>query len=125
MAVILIVEDEGLLRWSLARRLEKLGHTVLEAESLSEATQRLASATPDVVLLDLALPDGHGLDLVERHQAALGHTAVVVMTAAGDPSDEARSMLLGVRQFLTKPVEHDELARLLQHHLDSRPAARR
>ncbi len=67
MAMILLIEDEKLLRWSLQQRLEKEGHTVHTAECLEEAEVHISHHLPDMVLLDLSLPDGHGLDYYEKN----------------------------------------------------------
>lgn len=118
MAVILIVEDERLLLWSLVRRLESLGHTVLQAASLAAASAELGRSRPDLVILDLSLPDGHGLDLVEHCVDLPAGTPVLVITAVGESGDETRASRLGVAEFLTKPVSHDTLARLVAQHLE-------
>ena len=113
MAVILIVEDEKLLRWSLEKRLEKSGHRVDAAADLGEAAAHLARRQPDVVLLDLSLPDGHGLDFFASHREQLEGAVVIVMTAVGEVEDAVRAMKLGALDFLTKPVDHEELTRLI------------
>ncbi len=118
MAVILIVEDERLLLWSLVKRLESLGHTVLQAASLTEASAELGRSRPDLVILDLSLPDGHGLDLVEHCVNLPAGTPVLVITAVGESGDETRASRLGVAEFLTKPVSHDTLSRLVAQHLE-------
>ena len=69
MALILVVEDEALLRWSLVRRLEGVGHRVLQAGSAAEARAALADGAPDLLILDLSLPDGDGLDFLEACRA--------------------------------------------------------
>ena len=119
MARILLVEDEDLLRWSLVQRLTRAGHDVSEAENLARATEQLHNSAPDLMLLDLALPDGHGLDFLDRYARSLGGTIVVVLTAVGDHDDAERAALLGVHEFLTKPVEHDQLVRLIDGWLPS------
>ncbi len=113
MAMILIVEDEKLLRWSLEKRLEKLGHKVDTAADLATAAGCLGRRQPDVVLLDLSLPDGHGLDFFASYRSQLEGAAVIVMTAVGEVEDAVRAMKLGALDFLTKPVNHEELIRLI------------
>jgi len=114
MARVLLIEDEQLLRWSLVQCLEKAGHTVETASSLAQAASRLSEGQPDVVILDLALPDGHGLDFYEEHQTEFGKAVVLVMTAVGRAEDEARATRLGVAEFLTKPVTHQALVELVE-----------
>ena len=114
MALVLVVEDESLLRHTLSRRLEKIGHSVHQAENLAEATEHIALHRPDLVLLDLSLPDGHGLDFYERNAGALEETVVLVMTAVGEVEDAVRAMKLGALDFLAKPIAHDELVTSLR-----------
>ena len=71
MALILLVEDEKLLRWALEQQLARAGHAVVAAPDLATASTHLAAAQPDVVLLDLGLPDGHGLDFYEANRERL------------------------------------------------------
>ncbi len=120
MALILLVEDEDLLRWTLAKRLAKAGHTVDEAGSLAEAAERLARHQPDLMLLDLALPDGHGLDFFEGHHTDLESTVTIVMTAVGEVEDAVRAMKLGAFDFLSKPVDTPELLELIDRSLARR-----
>jgi DNA-binding NtrC family response regulator len=120
MAQILVVEDEDLLRWSLVKRLTRAGYEVSEAENLAQATEHLDHARPDLMLLDLALPDGHGLDLLDRYPHLAENAIVIVLTAVGGVDDAERATNLGVRDFLTKPVEHDRLVRLIDRWLGSR-----
>jgi two-component system response regulator AtoC len=120
MAKILVVEDEDLLRWSLVKRLTRAGHEVEEAESLARATDCLGHAPPDLLLLDLALPDGHGLDLLERRATHLAGSIIVVLTAVGDAADADQATALGVREFLTKPVAHETLVELIDDLLADR-----
>ena len=120
MALILIVEDEKLLRWALAEQLTRAGHTVHAAADLAEAKEHLGKHQPDVMLLDLSLPDGHGLDFYERHRQQLEDSVVIVMTAVGQVEDAVRAMKLGALDFLNKPVDQAELVRLVSRSLNLR-----
>jgi DNA-binding NtrC family response regulator len=120
MALILIVEDEKLLRWSLQQRLEQGGHEVHPAENLAEGARHLEGHRPDIMLLDLSLPDGNGLDFFEANQERLEETVVLVMTAVGQVDDAVRAMKLGALDFLTKPVDHEALVQLVDRSLDYR-----
>jgi len=117
VALILLIEDESLLRWTLATRLTKAGHTVHSVESLAEADRHIGVHQPDLVLLDLSLPDGHGLDFYERNMERLEESVVLVMTAVGEVEDAVRAMKLGAVDFLSKPIEHDALIRLVERSL--------
>ncbi|NHZ73613.1 MAG: response regulator [Nitrospirae bacterium] len=120
MALILILEDEKLLRWALTEQLKRAGHEVHAAGSLAEASEHLDKHQPDVALFDLSLPDGHGLDFYESHKTQLEHTVVIVMTAVGQVDDAVRAMKLGALDFLNKPVDQEELVRLINRSLTVR-----
>ncbi len=124
MAVILIVEDEKLLRWALEKRLTGSGHKVDAAADLAEAEERLEQRQPDVVLLDLSLPDGFGLDFFESNRGKLEGAVVIVMTAVGQVEDAVRAMKLGAFDFLTKPVDHEELIGLIDRSISMRGVER-
>jgi DNA-binding NtrC family response regulator len=117
MSLVLIVEDEKLLRWALTEQLKRHGHSVHSAANLAEAREHLEKHRPDVMLLDLSLPDGHGLDFYQAHQEQLQETVVIVMTAVGQVEDAVRAMKLGAMDFLNKPVDQVELARLIDRSL--------
>jgi two-component system response regulator AtoC len=120
MALILIIEDEKLLRWALTEQLSRAGHTVHAAGDLGEATEHVQEHQPDVLLLDLSLPDGHGLDFYERHRAQLDDSVVIVMTAVGQVEDAVRAMKLGALDFLNKPVDQAELVQMVARSLTVR-----
>ncbi|MEO8197105.1 MAG: sigma-54 dependent transcriptional regulator [Thermoanaerobaculia bacterium] len=117
MALILLVEDEKLLRWALEQQLKRAGHTVLTAPDLAAAAAHLESRQPDVVLLDLGLPDGHGLDFYEANRERLEGSVVIVMTALGAVGEAVRAMKLGALDFLSKPVDQAELVALIHRSL--------
>ena len=124
MALILLIEDERLLRWSLQQRLEKEGHTVHTAECLAEADVHVSQHFPDMVLLDLSLPDGHGLDFYEKNLERLEESVVLVMTAVGEVEDAVRAMKLGALDFLSKPIDHKALIDLVNRSLEVRATRR-
>ncbi|MDE1981463.1 MAG: sigma-54-dependent Fis family transcriptional regulator [Betaproteobacteria bacterium] len=110
-ARILIIEDETLFAQAVAKRLEKAGHACTRAATLSEGLAQAAQQPLDLVLLDLRLPDGDGL---ERLPALLaGHpertTPVIVMTAFGEVADAVRAMKLGATDYLKKPIDLEEM----------------
>ena len=120
MALILIVEDEALLRTTLRRRLEQFGHVVHEAPTIAEGRDHLVRHQPDLVLLDLLLPDGNGLDFLAEQREALAESLILVMTGTGQIEDAVRAMKLGALDFLQKPVVHNELLILIERALKRR-----
>jgi two-component system, NtrC family, response regulator AtoC len=117
VALVLLVEDEKLLRWALEQQLKRAGHRVHAAPDLATAGEHLATHQPDVVLLDLGLPDGHGLDFYETNHDRLEGSVVIVMTALGAVGEAVRAMKLGALDFLTKPVDQAELVALVERSL--------
>jgi len=117
MALILLVEDERLLRYTLEQQLKRAGHSVHPAPDLATAGEHLAVHQPEVMLLDLGLPDGHGLDFYEANRERLENTVVIVMTALGQVEEAVRAMKLGALDFLTKPVDQADLVALLARSL--------
>src|SRR5512141_433505 len=120
MSQLLLVEDEKLLRWSLRTRLQNAGYVVDEGATLAEAEEQLRRRRPDVVLLDINLPDGNGLDFLSTQREKLAESTVIVFTADGRIEDAVRAMKLGAADFLTKPVDQDELLRLIEEATELR-----
>jgi two-component system OmpR family response regulator len=94
MSQLLLVEDEKLLRWSLRTRLQNAGYVVDEAATLAEADDQLKRRRPDVVLLDVNLPDGNGLDFLSTQRDKLAESTVLVFTADGRIEDAVLAMKL-------------------------------
>ena len=122
MALILLVEDEKLLRWALAEQLKRAGHEVHDAANLAAAKEHLEAHQPDVLLLDISLPDGNGLDFYEQNQERLEDTVSIVMTAVGAVEEAVRAMKLGALDFLNKPVDNEDLVKLIERSLTVRSA---
>ncbi|HPX87817.1 MAG TPA: sigma-54 dependent transcriptional regulator [Methylophilaceae bacterium] len=104
---ILIVEDEVLFARAVMRRLQKVGYECEHVESLLAAAAALKQFVPDLVLLDMRLPDGNGLDLLADLVAK--NAAVIVMTAHGEVSDAVNAIKLGAVDYLKKPIDLEEL----------------
>src|SRR6185369_5921283 len=113
MSQLLLVEDEKLLRWSLRTRLQNAGYVVDEAATLGEADEQLKRRRPDVVLLDVNLPDGNGLDFLSSQRDKLAESTVLVFTGDGRIEDAVLAMKLVAADFLTKPVDHEDLLRVI------------
>ncbi|MAK67325.1 MULTISPECIES: sigma-54 dependent transcriptional regulator [unclassified Methylophaga] len=112
MLNFLLIEDESLFAKSVKRRLEREGHHAKIADNISTGQKLLQSESPDILLLDVRLPDGNGLDLLTEIRAE-GHPMatlpVIVMTAYGELEDAVSAMKFGASDYLKKPVDLDEL----------------
>jgi DNA-binding NtrC family response regulator len=110
---ILIVDDEASQRSVLAGYLRKNRHVTFEAGSVAEAVEVFAAHPIDVVFSDFKMPHGTGLDLLRELKKVHSQTAVVIMTAFGTIEGAVSAMREGAFDYLTKPVNLDELDLLL------------
>jgi DNA-binding NtrC family response regulator len=106
---VLIVDDEDLVRWSLKERVTRDGGVVLEAATAEAALAQMSEAV-DLVLLDIRLPDGDGLDVLKRIRAMAPETPVILMTAYAAVQSSAAATRLGAYDYLSKPFNLDEVA---------------
>lgn len=109
---VLIVEDEVLFARAVVRRLQKSGYECAHVENLQDARNILKQFSPDIVLLDMRLPDGNGLDLLPEFMAK--NAVVIVMTAHGEISDAVNAMKQGAIDYIKKPIDLEELLLSIQ-----------
>lgn len=105
----LIVEDEPLLNEELQEQLLEEKFIVDSAKTLSEARERVIGDEYDLVLLDLGLPDGNGLELLKMIKKHYDETAVVILTARGEVDEKVEGLELGSDDYLAKPFAMAEL----------------
>lgn len=118
---ILVVEDETLIRWSIAETLAEEGHTVMEATSAATAVKALEDEDDiDVVLLDYRLPDSNDLGLLANVRRLQPHSAVVMMTAYGTPEMTEGALALGAHRVVGKPFDIRALESLVVEAHDAR-----
>ncbi|MGA2624338.1 MAG: sigma-54 dependent transcriptional regulator [Bacteroidota bacterium] len=116
---ILIVDDEKLIRWSLQQELTKAGFSVLSAETTKQGLSLLKEREPDLMILDQLLPDGTGIDVLREIKSS-GVVLPVIMLTAIDRSDIAvQAMKLGAVDYVTKPVNIDELKIVIERELEA------
>ena len=107
-ATVVVVDDEALFAKAVVRHLEKAGYRCTHAATLGAAAAAIDSSEPDLVLLDMRLPDGSGLDYLQRLRAR-SPVPVIVMTAYGEIDDAVTAMKLGAADYLKKPLDLEEL----------------
>ncbi len=123
--VVLVIDDEALIRWSLSEALAEFGYEVRQASSAVEADGRARAlrADPLVVLLDLRLPDVSDLSLLRTIRAARPDAPVVMMTAHGAPTQAAEAVSLGAVRFVGKPFDVGEMVRFVGEAWGNRQTA--
>jgi two-component system, NtrC family, response regulator AtoC len=124
---IIIIEDEQLLGTEMVRHFRRLSWDVEWAKTASEARQLLVDPdlVPLVVLSDINLPDGNGLDLLDEYRQQGGRSEWVFLTGYGEVPDSVRAIRLGAYDFLTKPCEQDHLDLVIKGATRSARALRR
>src|SRR6516225_9590837 len=110
---VLLVEDERKLRELVRSYLERAGFTVLSTGSGAEAITLASSASPDLVVLDLGLPDVPGETVAREVQAGAG-IPVLILTARSSEEDRIRGLELGADDYVTKPFSPRELVLRVQ-----------
>ena len=123
MASILIIDDETNLVRSLSFALEDEGHAVRGAGTASEGLAAATEFTPDLILLDLKLPDMSGLDVLERLKAQKCDAQVIMISAHGDTRAAVKAVKLGAADYITKPFDLDDLSLTIRTTLERRHMA--
>jgi len=111
---VLVVDDDQAVRNACCTIAERMGCAAESADTLLRARAILKHRKIDVVLLDLKLPDGGGLALLQQVKMAYPETAVVVMTAFATVSSAVEAMRIGARDYLTKPFALEELTTVIE-----------
>lgn len=115
---ILIIDDQPSVRFGLRSLLEAEGHRVMEAEDGRQALALLTEHAPQLILLDLRLPDTDGLDLLQRIKAIDDDVPVIILTAHGTIETAIRALKSGAENFLTKPPDADSFLILIARTLE-------
>lgn len=118
MPDILLVEDKDSLRRVLRLTLENAGYSVTEAADARSALNEIAAGPHKLVLTDLRMPHGSGLDVLRAARAADGSIPVIVMTAFGSVDEAVQAMKDGAHDFLQKPVDSNHLLLLVERALE-------
>src|SRR5947207_2774691 len=112
-ATVMLVEDERKLRDLVRSYLERAGFTVLSTGSGAEAIMMASAAAPDLIVLDLGLPDVPG-ETVASELRAVAPTPIVMLTAKSAEEDRIRGLELGADDYVTKPFSPRELVLRVQ-----------
>src|SRR5690606_31149803 len=122
MASILIVDDEANLRRMIGSVLRAEGYTVREAESTRAGLAALHEEEPDLLLMDLVMPGGTGLEALPEFRQAAPAMPIVMMSGRASLSDAVKATKLGAFHFLEKPLSPDALLLTVRSALELRRA---
>jgi len=115
---ILLVEDDAAGRFGFVRYFSKEGYAVAEAADLAEASEAVTTERFDAIIVDINLPDGSGIDFIERVRMSDSTTPIIVTTGIGDIPLAVDAMRRGADNFLTKPIDNSALAVFLHKTLE-------
>ena len=115
--IVLVVEDFEDNRFMMRRLLEMSGYRVVEAVNGNQAVEEAASQSPDIILMDLSLPQLDGLAATRRIRSQEGSRKVpIIAVSAHDSADfHAEALAAGCNEYVTKPIDFDQLVQLLDH----------
>ncbi len=122
--VILLVDDQDTIRFFLEKTLRQEGYDAVTARTGAEAIQKVHQAMPDLVLLDLKLPDIDGLEVLRRIKESFPEIGVVMITAFGDIETAVRAMKQGAFDFVSKPINLEQLLLVIRKGLESERLSR-
>src|SRR5207302_11334503 len=116
---ILIVDDERLVRWSLRQKCEEWGYQVVEAAAGDPALRLAQHESPDLVLLDVRMPDISGIQVLEQIKKAPDAPPVIMITADPQLDDVKTALKLGAYDFVGKPLDFEELHVTIKNALET------
>ncbi|MFZ5808888.1 MAG: response regulator [Chloroflexota bacterium] len=109
MAKILVVDDAEFLRVRISKMLSGEGHDILEAENGLKAVETYKSTKPDIVLMDITMPEMDGLTALREIRSYDSSAKVVMLTALGQESVVLEAIKAGARDFVVKPFEKERV----------------
>lgn len=125
MTKILLVEDNEMNMDMLSRRLDRKGYTILHAVNGREAIDRAGADAPDLILMDLSLPeiDGYEATMRLKQEEATRHIPIIVLTAHALKSDRERAFNIGCDDYDVKPINFSRLLDKIEKQLSKVQAA--
>ncbi|MDT7897210.1 MAG: response regulator [Armatimonadota bacterium] len=117
MAKVLIADDAAFIRMKLRKVLEELGLEVIEAANGAEAVQQFNAHRPDLVLMDITMPEMDGLAALKAIMAQDASAQVVMVSALGQESVVMQALQAGAKDFVVKPFQPDQIKQVVQRWL--------
>jgi DNA-binding NtrC family response regulator len=117
--IILVVEDDAMLNWSLQEDLAQQGYKVISAQTGEEALEKIEEEIPDLILLDIMLPGIDGIEVLKRMGELTKEVVVIVLTASDVVQTAVEAMKLGAYDYISKPFDMDGVAITIKNALES------
>ena len=119
MEKILVVDDEKDMQWVLSNLLREEKYEPILTGTAYEAFKKIKEVSPDLMLLDLQLPDMNGMEVLNKLKGSIdnGNLPVIMITAHGDISSAVKAMKLGAVDYITKPFDNDSLIQVIKKTL--------
>ncbi|PLX86532.1 MAG: DNA-binding response regulator [Desulfuromonas sp.] len=117
---VLVVDDEHLISWSLAKTMEDAGYTVETAATGAEATEKFATFRPHLILQDVFLPDANGMDLLEQYKADDEDVIVIMITANAHMDSAVQALKLGAEDYIGKPFNLETVKHTISQALEKK-----
>jgi two-component system response regulator AtoC len=115
---LLVADDDASIRSLLKQLLSDEGFAVLEASTGTEVVEKVKESSPDLVIMDVRMPELDGIEALSRIKASNPKTSVLIMTAFGSSNAAIRAMELGAFDYITKPFELDKISHSVKRVLD-------
>lgn len=120
MAKVLIAGDAAFIRMKLRKALEELGLEVIEAANGAEAVQQFNAHRPDLVLMDITMPEMDGLAALKAIVAQDASAQVIMVSALGQESVVMQALQAGAKDFVVKPFQPDQIKQVVQRWLQGK-----
>jgi two-component system response regulator RegA len=122
---VLLVDDDETFGERMSRALQSRGLLVTHVTTLASALRISDADSPELAVVDLRLPDGHGLDVVRHLHSIDETTRIIVLTGYGAIATAVESLKLGASDYLTKPIDADQLMAAFERDDDARTSSAR
>ncbi|MFC2163359.1 sigma-54-dependent transcriptional regulator, partial [Acidobacteriota bacterium] len=109
MKTILIIDDDPLIRKTLSNHISKEKNEIILAENAEEGIEKFSQCMPDLIILDIRLPDMDGLDALKMIKEKDKNACIIIMTAYDDMRTTVEAIKLGAFEYLVKPLDYIEL----------------
>jgi PAS domain S-box-containing protein len=119
---VLIAEDNQINMMIISEMINKMGYTVIKAKDGKEAYNLFIREKPDVIFMDIHMPEMDGLEstkLIRLHEQGISHVIIIALTADAMKGDDAKCLEAGMDHYITKPFKRDEIVNILKKYIDN------